>query len=348
MTIMLKKIFSTIGYIIAVLAGLIGLLLLIMGIVETIPSMWICGIVFTALSIWGGIYCGKRVPKVKQHAKQSSVEPSHASNISHCIICEREIKGTVHPKAFGGYVCRKCTGILSKNGISFWKLNQYTLTQLKRYCGVTKQITNPILLDDNITQSEKLHLLTLKNPQIALQSGEVCYYEDEATAYYEKNVVTGRKSSGAGISFRVAKGVYVRTGSGDSQVIRENIGEYFDGTLFITNFRIVLLAPKYGFDIPFSKITQIENHCDGFQIYEGAKCHSLLTIDVLTILVILELIKIVNNGQLSSSPKSYSTSSKSTSIEPELKDLRELKKLFDEGIITEEEFNAKKKQILGL
>lgn len=142
--------------------------------------------------------------------------------------------------------------------------------------------------------------------------------------------------------------MYVRTGGGDSQVIRENVAEYFDGMLYITNFRIVLLTSKYGFDIPFSKITQIEPHYNGFQIYSGAKCHSLSTIDSLTIMVILELIKIVNGGQLSSNKKLSNTNAKSKDTDLSVNDLRELKKLFDEGIIAEEEFNAKKKQLLGI
>lgn len=351
---MFKKIFSIVGLIALISIGLVGLLLLIIGMVDGMISMLICGIIITLLSIVGCIYCGKGVPKVKStqskenSTHQKSNNKSFKSNVSSCVICNKEISGSVHPKAFGGYICRNCTELLTKQGFSAFKLDRYSLTRLKRCCGVTEPITNPILLDDNLTQSEKLQRLVIKDPTISLQIGEECYYQHEATAYHEKNVVTGRKSSGAGVSFRVAKGVYVRTGGGDSQVIRENVGEYFDGMLYITNFRIVLLAPKYGFDIPFSKISQIENHYDGFQIYSGAKCHSLLTIDVLTILTILKLIEFVNGGQLSSNNIVNNTDAKTNSSNSNMNDLRELKKLFDEGVITEEEFNTKKKQILGL
>ena len=351
---MSKKIFSILGLIFLIPIGLVGLLLLIVGMVEGMVSMLICGIIITLLSIFGCIYCGKKVPKVnKTQSKDNTIKQNGSnkyskSNISNCIICNKEISGTIHPKAFGGYVCRNCAGLLSKQGISTFKLDNYSLTKLKRLCGVTEPVTNPILLDDNLTQAEKLQRLVISNPTISLQTGEECYYQYEATAYHEKNIVTGHKSSGAGVSFRVAKGVYARTGGGVSQVVRENVGEYFDGMLYITNFRVVLLTPKYGFDIPLSKITQIENHYDGFQIYSGAKCHSLLTIDVLTILVILKLIEIVNGGQLSSNKKISNTNAKSKSIDSSVNDLRELKKLFDEGVITEEEFNAKKKQLLGL
>lgn len=352
MTIMLKKIFSIIGLIIAVLVGLIGLLLLIMGIVETIPSMWICGMVFTALSVLGGVYCGKRVPKVKHNfSEKDNSNEKHHSKLKkpefHCIICGNYFSDILQPKYFGCRVCPKCVRTLSKNGVSFWQMKNYTLNQLKRFCGITNPISQ-FLVDENITPSEKLQYLTIEHPTIVLKKGEVCYYEYGATAYHEKNIVTGHSNSGAGMSFRVADGVYLRTGGGDSQVIRENVGEYFEGTLYITNFRIVLLTPKYGFDIPFSKINQIIEHSDGFQIYSGAKCYSVLTIDIHTFIAIVKLLESINQDTALSNPKAYKTNNKANSTEPNMDDLRELRKLFDEGIITEEEFNAKKKQILGL
>ena len=63
---MLKKIFSILGLIILIPIGLVGLLLLIMGMVEGMISMLICGIIITSLSVLGCIYCGKGVPKVNE------------------------------------------------------------------------------------------------------------------------------------------------------------------------------------------------------------------------------------------------------------------------------------------
>ena len=113
---------------------------------------------------------------------------------------------------------------------------------------------NPLYMQ--ITPEEKLARLVVPAPGISLNEGEVCYYCKAASAVHQKNVVTGRTSGGAGVSFRVAKGVSIRTGGGNSQVIRENVNECFEGTLYITNIRIILLAPKYGFDLYISKISQ--------------------------------------------------------------------------------------------
>lgn len=107
---MLKKTFSILGLIILIPIGLVGLLLLIMGMLEGMISMLICGIIITLLSILGCIYCGKGVPKVnKTQSRGNSTKQN--GNISNCVICNKEISGTIHPKAFGGFVCRKCTGL---------------------------------------------------------------------------------------------------------------------------------------------------------------------------------------------------------------------------------------------
>lgn len=201
-----------------------------------------------------------------------------------------------------------------------------------------------MIINSQNSIEEKINMLIEKTPSISLLENEVCYYEEKAKAYHEKNVVTGRTGAGSGVSFRVAKGVSMRTGGGSSQVIRGNVSEVFDGTLYITNFRIVLLAPKYGFDLHISKITQLLYKTNGFQVYLGSKCFSVLTDDIKTI---QELVLFMNEYKIFKDEKIINKKTKA----PERQNaeaLREFKKLLDEGIITEEEFEAKKKQLLGI
>ena len=195
---------------------------------------------------------------------------------------------------------------------------------------------------------EKINMLIEKTPSISLLENEICFYQEKAKAYHEKNVVTGRTGTGAGISFRVAKGVSLRTGGGSSQVVRGNVSEEFDGTLYITNFRIVLLTPKYGFDLYISKITQLLYKTNGFQVYSGSKCFSVLTDDIKAI---QELILFLNEHRVIKDEKIINKKKTKTTASANKQDveiLREYKKLLDEGIITDDEFEAKKKQLLGL
>ena len=205
---------------------------------------------------------------------------------------------------------------------------------------------NPLHMQ--ISPEEKLQRLIVEAPHISLNEGEVCYYCNTASAIHQKNVVTGRTSGGAGVSFRVAKGVSIRTGRGNSQVIRENVNEYFEGTLYITNIRIILLAPKYGFDLYISKITQLLYKDFGLEIFSGSKCYQVLTADRDNI---QELVELMNSQSVFKDEKWLKKQHQNhiNSSTPNIKkDLSDLKWLLDEGIITQQEFDAKKKQVLGL
>lgn len=288
----IKNILYIIGLIISIFCGLLGLLLFIIGMVEVIPSMAVCGIVIVVISILGSIFIGKKISK--------PIRPKNRNKIN--VVAE------------------------------------------------DTTITDDSPLHLQISPEEKLQRLIVEEPHIALNEGEVCYYCNTASAIHQKNVVTGRTSGGAGVSFRVAKGVSIRTGGGNSQVIRENVNEYLEGTLYITNIRIILLAPKYGFDLYISKITQLLYKDFGLEIFSGSKCYQVLTADRDNI---QELVELMNSQRVFKDEKWLkeqqkninSTSSTTLNIKQELSDL---KWLLDEGIITQEEFDAKKKQLLGL
>ena len=169
-----------------------------------------------------------------------------------------------------------------------------------------------------ISLEEKLKLLAIEKPGISLYEGEVCYYRNTAYAIHKN------KSN----------------------------EDLFEGTLYITNIRFILLAPKYGFDVYISKITQLLYKDYGFQIFVGSKCYSVCTTDEYG-QYIFDFIEFMNGQRVFKDEKWLkeqqkhitSTSSTTLNIKQELSDL---KWLLDEGIITQEEFDAKKKQLLGL
>lgn len=179
------------------------------------------------------------------------------------------------------------------------------------------------------------------NPGIRLYDGEECYYKGEAQAYHEKNVVIGRKSSGAGVSYRVAKGLSVHGGGGGSENIRGQVGEKYDGIFYLTNKRVILNAMKYGFDIPIEKLDSANvDPKTGFVFFSEGKSYTVLTKEVHKISSIMSLIEVPDKKtpepQKQQSGRSYTA------------ELRELKSLLDDGAITEEEYNAKKAQLLNL
>lgn len=194
------------------------------------------------------------------------------------------------------------------------------------------------------TPYEQLQEMIIKTPSISLKVGEVCFYQEKATALHQKNVVTGTKSAGAGVNVKLAKGVSIRTGGSGSENIRGTVNEYFDGTLYITNMRVVLLAPKHGFDTPITKITSISKFNNGLLFYVKAKGYSVMTDDSDNIIALINLMNMAFENQ----EKESTGKSKNAPANGTAKELREYKKLLDDGIITEAEFDAKKKQLLGL
>ena len=254
----IKNILQIIGMIISIFCGLLGLLLFVIGMVEAIPSMAVCGIIILAVSILGSIFIGKRIPKLLRTKKHN-------------------------------------------------KINMVT---------EDTTITDPLYLQ--ISPEDKLKLLKIAEPGISLYEGEFCYYRNLAYAIHKN------KSS----------------------------EDFFEATLYITNIRFILLAPKYGFDVYISKITQLLYMDYGFQIFVGSKCYSVLTTDEYD-RYIFDFIEFMNSQGVFKDEKWLkeqqkhinSTNSTTLNIKQELSDL---KWLIDEGIITQEEFDAKKKQLLGL
>lgn len=255
-----------------------------------------------------------------------------------CVVCNEET-GLNRNKTKHGWVCRSCMDKLLKHNITILNISKHPLEELKRLVGVSMEPADNAV---SLTPYERLQNLIIKDPSLSLKPGEVCFYEGKAVAYHEKNVVTGYKGGGAGISVRVAKGLSVHTGSGAKQAVRENVAEKYSGTFYITNSRLVLLAPKYGFDIPVNKVSSIRNFNDGIEIYSRGKCYSVLTKDMKLIEDIMELMNTAYTEQ-----ESAATESKEKKADP-ADEIMKYKKLLDAGAITQEEYDVKKKQLLGL
>ncbi len=88
-----------------------------------------------------------------------------------------------------------------------------------------------------------------------LQNQEIILYVAPASVYNDKEKVVGYTGSSAGVNVRVAKGVSVRTGGSGSKAIRNNVREYTNGDLIITNKRVVFTASKNSFEMKINKIT---------------------------------------------------------------------------------------------
>lgn len=138
----------------------------------------------------------------------------------------------------------------------------------------------------------KLDRMIVTNPGIQMNNNETCFYVGPAKGFKDKEKVVGYTGGGAGVSFRIAKGVSVHTGSSAKKAIRQNVRDYSDGTLYLTNMRVLLLAPKYGFSVTILKLAQVE-HSDitkTLHFYtQGGKAYSVKPDEFPKVMKVLQL-----------------------------------------------------------
>lgn len=103
---------------------------------------------------------------------------------------------------------------------------------------------------------------------IIMQQGEECYYTNSAVRLKPKTVTIGYKGGYTGVSFRVAKGVTLHTGGTTRQAIKENIMEKYQGTLYITNKRILFVAQQNGFTLPLNKLVTVTLFKNAYQLHK--------------------------------------------------------------------------------
>ena len=128
---------------------------------------------------------------------------------------------------------------------------------------------------------------------VRLQNGEVVYYQGNAYAAKKKTAVVGKTGGGAGVSVRVAKGVSVRTGTGASQNIRGTVTDKYEGVFTITNQRIIMMAPMYGFELDLRKLSGVIQYQDALEFYEGAsKSHLVIPKEFKKVVKILDSVEI--------------------------------------------------------
>ena len=105
------------------------------------------------------------------------------------------------------------------------------------------------------------------------------HIEHFAQSFNVKNQVIGHTYNSTGVSGRIMPGVSLRSSSGYSKVVRGDVKESYKGMLFVTNQRVILTAPKYGFELPIDKISNIEYYSDGIVFYKSGKAYTVLLED---------------------------------------------------------------------
>ena len=90
------------------------------------------------------------------------------------------------------------------------------------------------------------------------RSGEVLIFATPAYTFKDKEKTIGYTGKTSGFSFRVAKGVTVRTGGYGGKPIRDTVRNFNAGDLLITNTRIIFAGKDDSFEFPVDKISVVK------------------------------------------------------------------------------------------
>lgn len=134
--------------------------------------------------------------------------------------------------------------------LSFFKENQLHTKEQKKLKENVSQAING-LRNGIIPQIENCSLILKKEEFPCL---EVHTYLKDI-----KNKLVGSTGSSGGMSVKVAKGIYLRSGSGESKKIYKNITDRYFGNLIITNQRIVFINSQKGFEILYQNLTGVSS-----------------------------------------------------------------------------------------
>lgn len=139
-------------------------------------------------------------------------------------------------------------------------------------------LENTSLTEETLEELGNGTLPVVHTDKLALQPDEVCHYYTNATRLITKNRVIGYSGGSGGASFRIAKGVTLRTGSYKGTPIRGDVTEESPGQLFITNKRLIFVAPKNNFQTMLDKITAIELYSDGISLQDNKSNYAMLLV----------------------------------------------------------------------
>jgi hypothetical protein len=129
----------------------------------------------------------------------------------------------------------------------------------------------------------------LNTNKIFLKPGETCHYIDKAV--YEKKIIRKRYiRRNTGYSTRgFFRGTRINFGGGNTDVVDNVQYETFNGILYITNKRILFVAPQSGFDrrldelvaiSPYNNCVELQFSRDTCKIFvpDGRVTHAALTL----------------------------------------------------------------------
>lgn len=140
---------------------------------------------------------------------------------------------------------------------------------------------NDILAKKKELRQQTIEMITsgtmdpITDCSIILKPNETAYLEYNAVLIISQNKLLGTTGKSAGTSMRVAKGLYLHSGSSGSRKIYGEVNQQYPGIFSVTNQRMSFLNPQKGFEIPLSKLTSITSSLSTLILQQANRTYTL-------------------------------------------------------------------------
>lgn len=204
------------------------------------------------------------------------------------------------------------------------------------------------------TLNEILEEHRLENVNVSLEPNEICYFKGSPSVCFQQ---TQRVTTGGGpymgVSFKLGGGVRLGVGGRPSKKTKtkeKTVSIIVD--FYLTSKRMLFKAKEKFYSIYFSDIESITWHTSSFDViteYDNLTFSNVIMpmSDVERLYYLIQLTSPMIDSAETTTLTSFANTSSDASPDP-IHLLREYKKLLDEGIITQDEFEIKKAELLKL
>lgn len=136
----------------------------------------------------------------------------------------------------------------------------------------------PIFMSlEDVKSIDNLVLPKLNTENLILKKNEYCCFIDNCRTFEIRTETTGYTGTNTGYSYKIGKKMSIHSGSRNSKAIKQTHTNYYEGTIFITNKRIVYISSgNDSFDKPIDKISSVNEIQDGIIIQIGSKRHIIV------------------------------------------------------------------------
>lgn len=196
-------------------------------------------------------------------------------------------------------------------------------------------------------------------PNLIMLSSEAILYAAPAHTFVEREQVVGYSGGSSGASVRVAKGLTVRTAATRGKPIRQNVKKFNNGDYIVTNQRIIFIGQNDSFEFKNSKVTAIKMLApNAFVILAGSRSKNI-AVDAGQMKYAVGISQfaiqpktpapshIENNGKVIETNTPNDTQETQKPLDSIEEKLRQLARLKDDGVLSETEFEEKKKELLS-